>query len=254
MPRKPLVIGNWKMNTTRSEAEALVRALPDVLGADTATVEVVVCPPYPWLVDAQSALAGTQVALGAQNIHTEPNGAYTGEVSARMLKGICQWVLVGQYERRIYFGDKDAIVRRKLQAAHANGLRPVLCVGENADQLDEGLGPVIVADQIEAGLDGSNVEGELVVAYDPVWTTMGLVAPPPIHYAGEIIDHIRRTLSDFVSPGLGERARVIYGGSVTPRNIEEIAALSTIDGVLAGTASTNATNFAAVVKAFAQRT
>ncbi|GAC1319487.1 MAG: triose-phosphate isomerase [Chloroflexota bacterium] len=253
MDRKPLVIGNWKMNTTQAEADALLRALPAALDARAASVDVVVCPPYPWLVDAQRALAGSLIALGAQNVHTEPNGAYTGEVSARMLKGICQWVLVGQYERRIYFNDKDAIVRRKLQAAQANGLRPVLCVGENADQLDEGLGPVIVADQIEAGLQDIDVQGELVVAYDPVWTTMGLVAPPPISYAAEIIDHIRRTLSDFIAPGLGERARVIYGGSVTPRNIEDIAALETIDGVLAGTASTNAANFATLVDAFAQR-
>lgn len=243
------------MNTTQAEADGLVRALPGLLGDHLSAVDVVVCPPYPWLVDAQRALAGTGIALGAQNIHTESSGAYTGEVSARMLKGVCTWVLVGQYERRIYFDERDAIVRRKLQAARANGLTPVLCVGENADQMDEGMGPIIVANQVEADLEGIDVSsGDLVIAYDPVWTTMGLVAPPPLEYAADIIDHIRRTLSDFVAPGLGDRARVIYGGSVSARNIAEIAAFDTIDGVLAGTASTTAATFAHLIPPFATRT
>jgi triosephosphate isomerase len=205
------------------------------------------------LVDAARVLQGSPIGLGAQNMHTEASGAYTGEVSPRMLKGLCQWVLVGQYERRIYFNDKDAIVRRKLQVAQQHGLQPILCVGENADQLEEGLGPYIVAEQLEANLEGVRLDGDLVIAYDPVWTTMGLVAPPPLDYAEEIVQHIRQTLSDVFAPGLGEQVRVIYAGSVTPRNIAEIAALSTIDGVMAGTASVNADNFTSLVRAFAKR-
>ncbi|HEV7661981.1 MAG TPA: triose-phosphate isomerase [Chloroflexota bacterium] len=251
--RKPLVVGNWKMNTTQEEAAALVSSLVPALEGLSSELDVVVCPPFPWLVEAARALQGSRVGLGAQNMHTEASGAYTGEVSPRMLKGLCQWVLIGQYERRIYFGDKDAIVRRKLQVAQQHGLRPILCVGENADQLDEGVGLYVVAEQLEANLDGVRLDADLVIAYDPVWTTMGLVAPPPLSYAAEMVDHIRQTLSDLFTPGLGSQARVIYGGSVTPRNIAEIAALETIDGVLAGTTSTNAPNFKLFVQAFATR-
>jgi triosephosphate isomerase len=186
-------------------------------------------------------------------MHTEGSGAYTGEVSPRMLKGLCEYVLVGEYERRILFGDKEAIVRRKVQVAQENGLKPVLCVGENADQLDEGIGAFVVAEQIETDLDGARLDERLVIAYEPSWTTMGRVAPPPVSYVADIVGHIRDTLTMLYSAAVAEQTRVIYGGHVNPRNIAEIAAQSSIDGVLAGTASTNATNFAALVEAFANR-
>jgi triosephosphate isomerase len=250
--RRPLVVGNWKMNTTQDEATALLNALVPAL-ADLSAVEVVVCPPYPWLTDAARTLQGSSIGLGAQNMHAEAGGGYTGEVSPRMLKGLCQWVLVGQYERRIYFGEKDAIVRRKLQVAQQFGLSPILCVGENADQLDDGLGPYVVAEQLEANLEGVRLDSSVVVAYDPVWTTMGLVSPPPLRYAQEMVEHIRSTLCDLFRPGLGEDVRVIYAGSVSPRNIAEIAAIPTIDGVMSGTAATNAQNFLNLVKAYATR-
>lgn len=248
---KPLVVGNWKMNTTQEEAVALITSIVQAL-AELSSVEAVVLPPFPWLTEVARLLSGTSIALGAQNMHTEAGGAYTGEVSPRMLKGLCQYVLVGQYERRIFFGDKDAIVRRKVQVARQSGLRPILCVGENADQLDGGLGPYIVAEQLEANLEDVTIDERLVVAYDPVWTTMGLVAPPPLQYVGEMIAHIRDTLSSLFPPQAAGQVRVIYGGSVTPRNIDEIAALPQLDGILAGTASTNADNFTALVRAFAR--
>jgi triosephosphate isomerase len=197
-------------------------------------------------------LQGTVIALGAQNMYTETTGAFTGEVSPRMLKGLCQYVLVGQYERRIYFSEKDAIVRRKLQVAQQHGLRPILCVGENADQLDEGLGPYVVAEQLESDLEGVTVDERLVIAYDPVWTTMGLVAPPPLEYVGEIVGRIRETLATLFSTTVAEQARLIYGGSVNPRNMAEIAADIRIDGVLAGATSVNADNFANLVRAFSR--
>ena len=128
-------------------------------------------------------------------MHTEVGGAYTGEVSPRMLKGLCEYVLVGQYERRILFGDKEAIVRRKVQSAQEQGLKPILCVGENADQLDEGLGLFVVAEQVEADLDGARLDDTLVIAYEPAWTTMGRVAPPPVSYVVDIVGHIRDTLA-----------------------------------------------------------
>jgi triosephosphate isomerase len=252
MSRVPLVVGNWKMNTNQAEAHALVEALVPALAPMT-DVEVVVLPPYPWLTDVARLLQGSAVALGVQNMHPEMGGAYTGEVSPRMLKGLAQYVLVGQYERRIYFSEKDAIVRRKLQVAQQNGFKPILCVGETADQLDEGVGPYIVAEQLEAALEGVTIDARLVIAYDPVWTTMGLVAPPPLHYAEEIVGHLRETLSSVFAADAGEQVRVIYGGSVTPRNIAEIAALPGVDGVLAGAASVHAENFANLVRAFTGR-
>lgn len=238
------------MNTTREEASSLARALAPL--ADGA-VEIVVCPPFPWLTEVATALAGSGITLGAQNMHTESSGAYTGEVSPRMLQGLCEYVLVGQYERRILFDDKEAIVRRKLQAAQQNRLKPILCVGENADQLDEGTGGYVVAEQVEADLEGAKLDEQLVIAYEPSWTTMGRVAPPPISYVADMVAHIRETLTMLYSATVAEQTRVIYGGQVNVRNIGEITAQSGIDGVLAGTASTNATNFGALIKAFAER-
>ena len=251
MANRPLVIGNWKMNTLRDEAANLARAL--VAQVDATTVDVVVCPPFPWLIEVAALLKDSGIALGAQNTHTEAGGAYTGEVSPRMLKGLCDFVLVGQYERRILFGDKEAIVRRKVQAVQESGLKPILCVGENADQLDEGLGQYVVAEQIEADLEGAKLDDRLVIAYEPSWTTMGRVAPPPVSYVRDIVVHIRDTLAMLYSTTVAEQTRVIYGGQVNPRNIEEIAAEGTIDGVLASTAATNPTNFATLVKAFSNR-
>jgi triosephosphate isomerase len=241
------------MNTTREEAAALARALVSQLSADLGAVEVAVCPPFPWLTEVAAILKESQIRMGAQNMHTEAGGAYTGEVSPRMLRGLCEYVLVGTYERRILFGDKEAIVRRKVQVAQEHGLRPILCLGENADQLDEGLGPFVVAEQVEADLEGARLDDRLVIAYEPSWATMGRVAPPPISYVGEIVAHIRATLTMLYSSEVAEQTRVIYGGQVNLRNIEEIVAEAGVDGVLAGTASTNAGNFSTLVHAFAAR-
>ncbi len=240
------------MNTSREEASSLIRGMLPTVAELSAAVEIVVCPPYPWLTDVAALLANSHVSLGAQNMHTEAGGAYTGEVSPRMLQGLCQYVLVGQYERRILFSDKDAIVRRKLQAAQQHRLKPILCVGENADQLDEGLGPYVVAEQVEADLDGVALDDHLVIAYEPSWTTIGRVAPPPVSYVEELIGHIRQTLLDLYSTQVADQARLIYGGQVNPRNIAELAAIEGLDGVMAGTASTNAANFTALVEAFAR--
>jgi triosephosphate isomerase (TIM) len=248
--RKPLVVGNWKMNTTQDEASSLIESLLPRVAPLVDSVEVVVCPPFPWLTDLARLLTGSGLRLGAQNLHTETSGAYTGEVSGRMLKGLCQYVLVGQYERRILYSEKDAIVRRKLRAAWQHSLTPVLCVGENADQLDDGLGPRIVAEQIEADLEGLSVDEPLVIAYDPAWTTIGLVAAPPVSYASDIVGHMRETLSSLCSPEVADQTRLLYGGPVNVRNIAEIAALDSIDGVLVGSASLNAASFGAIVSAF----
>ena len=144
-------------------------------------------------------------------------------------------------------------MRRKLQVAQQHGLKPILCIGETADHLDEGLGPYVVAEQIEADLEGVTLDSRLVIAYDPVWTTMGLVAPPPLSYVSDMVAHIRETLASLFSPQAAEQVRVIYGGSVNPRNIAEIAADPRLDGVLSGATSINADNFANIVRAFSGR-
>jgi len=242
------------MNTSRDEASALARSISTAVASESgSSVEVVVCPPFPWLTDVATILDNSGIAMGAQNMHTEPSGAYTGEVSPRMLKGLCAYVLVGQYERRILFADKEAIVRRKLQVAQQTGLLPILCVGENADQLDEGLGAIVVGEQLEADLEGATLDERLVIAYEPSWTTMGRVAPPPVSYVGQMVEQIRQTLTMLYSSTVAEQARVIYGGQVNPRNVAEIAAQPGVDGVLASTASTHPDNFGALVRAFANR-
>ena len=250
--RTPLVVGNWKMNTTLDDAVSLVRAIRSAVSTDSG-VEVVLCPPFPWLVEVSRLVSSTSIRLGAQNIHTQDGGAYTGEVSARMLAGLCQYVLVGQYERRILFAEKEAIVRHKMLAAVKHGLKPIICVGETAEQLDDGSGTYVVMSQLESAFEDSGVSSEFVVAYEPVWTTMGRVAPPPLSYVGDMCGMIRDTLGDLLSAQLAQTTRVIYGGQVNPRNVAELAADARLDGVLAGAASVNAENFTALVRAFEQR-
>ena len=211
-------------------------------------------PPFPWLTDVAAIVNGSQLKLAAQNMHTEVGGAYTGEVSPRMLKGLCEYVLVGQYERRILFGDKEAIVRRKVQSAQEQGLKPILCVGENADQLDEGLGLFVVAEQVEADLDGARLDDTLVIAYEPSWTTMGRVAPPPVSYVVDIVGHIRDTLTMLYSQRGGRAdARDLRRPGQSAQHRRRSPRKQSIDGVLAGTASTNAPNFTTLVNAFASR-
>ena len=149
-------------------------------------------------------------------------------------------MLVGQYERRIYFAEKDGIVRRKLLAALKHGLQPILCVGENADQLDEGLGPYVVAQQLEAALEGVHLDARLVIAYEPVWTTMGLVAPPPLNYVADMFGHIRETLSVSFPAALPSDVRVIYWWLRQPPQHRRDRRPPAIDGVLSGATSINA--------------
>lgn len=210
--------------------------------ADVGDVEVVVCPPFPWLPDVARLLSGSGVRLGAQNIHTQDGGAYTGEVSPRMLAGLCQYVLVGQYERRIYFSEKDAIVRQKVLAALKHGLRPVLCVGETADQLDDGTGGYVITGQLEAVLEDAPVDGRLVVA------------PPPLSYVAEMCELVRQTLGRLLPAAVAEAVRVVYAGQVNPRNAAAVAADGGGDGVLVGAASTHPQNFASIAHAFSAAT
>ena len=247
----PLVVANWKMHTTLEEARALTGALLPGLGG-LAGVEVVLCPPFPWLTEVARLAEGSGVALGAQNADYHDQGGFTGEVSPRMLKGLCRYVLLGQYERRIHHGERDGILKLKIEAARQHGLVPIYCTGDNADALHEDEGFAMVAEQVEMALEDVPNDARLVVAYDPSWTTIGLVTPPPLEYAGEMCAHIRDTLAALSSREAAERVRILYGGSLTPRNAAEVAALPGVDGVLVGSGSVNADNFVAIARAFAE--
>ncbi len=249
--RTPLTVANWKMNTSLEEAQALLRSMLPELSALTG-VDTVICPPLTWLVTLASDLAGSRVSLGAQNMYFEERGAFTGEVSPRMLKGICDYILVGQYERRIHFGETNWLVRRKTMAAQEHGFTPILCVGDTIDQREEGAAGAVVAQQLEAGLEGVNVDSSVVVAYDPPWTTMGKAMPPPPEYVNDMCGHIRDTLSSLFSADAASQVRVIYGGSITIQNIAALAEQPELDGVLVGAASLSAQNFVAIARTLAE--
>lgn len=237
-PDQPLVVANWKMNTTLDEALALARGMTAVSG-----VEMVLCPPFPWLTEVARVIEGTGIALGAQNVHFEDRGGFTGEVSPLMLKGLCRYVLVGHSERRVHFRETEWAINRKVLAALKHGITPILCVGETAEQLEHGESGIVVADQIEGGLKDVPDGADIVIAWDPVWATMGMATPPSAQEVGEMCGFIREAVGR-------EGVRVIYGGSITPRNAAELAALAEIDGVLVGSSSLMADAFVGIAWAF----
>ncbi|MGH2364489.1 MAG: triose-phosphate isomerase, partial [Chloroflexota bacterium] len=249
--RRLLVVGNWKMNTSQEEAHALAAQVA-AGSSGTRHVELVLCPPFPWLVGVQETLAGSAVTLGAQHMHFQEHGAFTGEVSPRMLAGLCRYVLLGQYERRIHFQETDWLVARKMAAAAQFGPRPILCVGDTIDQREDGDTAATVARQIESALEGLAPLPELVVAYDPAWTTIGRAMPPPADFAGQICGHIRDVVGDLMPQLPAASLRVIYGGPVSPANAAGIAAQAGVDGLLAGSASLRAESFLQLVQACEQ--
>jgi triosephosphate isomerase len=236
--RRPIVAGNWKMNKTVAEAVEFVRAirrgLNDVEGADR-----VLCPPFTALAAVKELLAATGIGLGAQNMYWEEKGAFTGEVSPGMLTELCQYVILGHSERRAYFGETDEGVNRKVKAALAHGLLPIVCVGETEPQYDAGQTRAVVGGQVRgclAGLSAEQVAG-LVIAYEPVWA-IGTGKAATAAGAGAVIGlTIRGTIAELHGEATAQVVRVQYGGSVTPANIAEFMAHPDIDGALVGGAS-----------------
>lgn len=244
--RRPIIAGNWKMHNTTEKARELVELLKPLVGASD--VEVVVCPPFTAIAATVNAAAGSNIAVGAQDLFWEDWGAYTGEVSGPMLKDLgCRYVIIGHSERRQYFGETDATVNKKLHAALRHDLVPIVCVGETLDEREAGKTLEVVRRQVEDGLKGltpDQVE-TLVVAYEPVWA-IGTGRTATAADAQEVIAFIRKTLKAMY----GERAeltRIQYGGSVKPENIAELMAQPDIDGALVGGASLDAISFAAIV-------
>lgn len=248
--RKVMIAGNWKMHKTVTEAVALVEGLKEeVKAADT--VEVVVAPPFTALTVVFRALQGTPFSLAAQNAHYEKEGAYTGEVSAAMLKDAgCRYVIAGHSERREYFGETDAIVNRKVHAVLDAGLSAIFCLGESLQERETGKTFEVVERQVRAGLAGCG-EREMervIIAYEPIWAIgTGKTATPD--QANDVHAYIRKLVSEIVHPDTGQATRILYGGSVKPSNAGELMAQPDIDGGLVGGGSLTVESFSGIVAA-----
>ena len=247
--RKPIIAGNWKLNKTPNEAIILVDELKREL-VDTTGVDVVLCPPFVDLTDVSDTLVDHDIALGAQNVFWEDSGAFTGEVSAPMLKALSvSYVIIGHSERRQYFHETNETVNKRLRACLKHGLTPIVCVGENLAQRESDKTFDVIKDHCEGSLHGLTVDEikKVVIAYEPVWAIgTGKTATP--EQAQEVHVFIRQLLGKMFNVETANSVRIQYGGSVTPDNVVALMAKADIDGALVGGASLKAPSFAAIVK------
>lgn len=248
--RRLLMAGNWKMHLDLRGAIQLATGLKREL-ADVADRDVVLFPPFPFLADVCDVLENSPIEVGAQNVHPEPQGAFTGEVSAPMLASVgCRWAIIGHSERRDLFGEKDSFLNQKLRGALAAGLRPILCVGEHLEERDAGRAAEVVAGQVRACLEGFNAEDmeNVTIAYEPVWAIgTGRTATPA--QANEMHAMIRGLLGELFGRPTAAATRILYGGSVKPSNAQTLMAEADIDGALVGGASLKVEDFVRIVKA-----
>jgi triosephosphate isomerase (TIM) len=248
--RTPLVAGNWKMNKTVAEARDLVSTMSARL-REIANVEKVLCPPFTAVPALAEMLGGSGIGLGAQNLHWEEKGAFTGEVAPGMVKEFCQYVIIGHSERRTYFGETDQSVNKKLHAAMKAGLIPIVCVGETLEQYEAGSTSHVVRRQIGVGLSGidSASASKIVVAYEPIWA-IGTGKASSGENANFVHQQVvRPALSELFGAQTAETIRILYGGSVTAANASEFFAYADIDGALVGGASLKPDEFVAITKA-----
>jgi triosephosphate isomerase len=249
--RRFLIAGNWKMNTTRQSGVTLAGELAAVVPQAEAGVEVLVCPPYPYLLAVGETLAGSAVHLGAQDAYFEAPGAFTGEVAVDMLRDCgCRYVILGQSERRHVMGETDAIINRKVRAAVAGGLAAVLCVGELLSERQSGQTEEVLDRQMEGGLAGvSEAEAaQVVIAYEPVWAIgTGVTATP--EQAESAHEHLRKWLARRYTPAFSEKVRILYGGSVKADNAETLLGQPNVDGALVGGASLKSSTFVPIIEA-----
>ncbi len=250
--RKKLIAGNWKMNKSGSDAATLATDIVAAVGRQS-DVDVVVCPPFTSLESVAKAVDGSLVKLGAQNMHPEASGAYTGEISAPMLRSLfATHVILGHSERRSYFAETDAFINKKVLSALKNQLRPILCVGETLAEREGGSTLKVVQTQLEAGLEGVSKEQapSVVIAYEPVWA-IGTGKVATTEQAQEVHAFIRGLLAKLFTDPVGQRVRILYGGSMKPANAPELLAQKDIDGGLIGGASLEARSFVELVTAAA---
>ena len=245
--RKPIIAGNWKMNMTPSQAKELVTNLIPLV--KDAACDVVVCPPYVDIALVAELVKGTNIQVGAQNIHWAEKGAFTGEISAAMLKEAgAAYAIIGHSERRQYFGETDATVNSRTKAALAAGIVPIICVGESLEQREKGETDAVVSGQVKADL--ADIPGEavagLVIAYEPIWA-IGTGKTATDEQANETIGLIRETIASLYGQAVADQVRIQYGGSMNPKNVKGLMAQAQIDGGLIGGASLKAADFAQVV-------
>jgi triosephosphate isomerase len=248
--RTPIVAGNWKMNKTVEETRALTFALGQELKT-ISDVTKVICPPFTALLAAAAVLQGTDIGLGAQNMHWEPKGAFTGEIAPGMVAEFCQYVILGHSERRTYFGETDKTVNKKVHAALAYNMTPIVCVGETLAENEAGQTADVVARQIRQSLQGIDpaIAGRLVIAYEPVWaigTGRAATGPDANRVLAEVI---RPALAGLFGQQAAQSIRILYGGSVTATNAAEFFSQPEIDGALVGGASLKVDEFTAITRA-----
>jgi len=247
--RKPFIAGNWKMFLNKESGRILAKTLAEET-RDINDRNILVCPSFPFLSDIADALKGSNIKLGAQNMYYEKEGAFTGEVSADMLLSVaCEYVILGHSERRHVFGESDELINKKLLAAIENNLKPILCVGELLEEREEARTEDVINRQIKNGLKNvlDSEMDSVIVAYEPVWAIgTGKTATP--EDANTVHEFIRSTISDSYNRDVADNLIVLYGGSVKPKNVDDLMAKDNIDGALVGGASLKADSFLRIIR------
>ncbi|TWT00106.1 triose-phosphate isomerase [Planomicrobium sp. CPCC 101079] len=248
--RKPIIAGNWKMYKTASEAKEFVEKAKGLV-PDAEKVDAVICAPALFLNQLVVSAESSPLQIGAQTMHEEKEGAFTGEISAAQLVDLgVKYVIIGHSERRQYFNETDASVNKKVHAAFANGLTPLMCVGETLEERESGSTRKIVEDQVEQGIAGLSEEqvADLVIAYEPIWA-IGTGKTATAEDANEVCGTIREKVAALYSQETADKVRIQYGGSVKPANIEELLGMEHIDGALVGGASLEVDSFVKLLEA-----
>jgi triosephosphate isomerase len=251
--RKPFIAGNWKMNTDYQGAVALASGLKGQVG-DVTSVDIAVCPPFVYLKSVADALSASSIALGAQNVYFEDNGAFTGEISCEMLRdSCCSYVIIGHSERRHKMGESDELINKKIRTAINSGLLPIFCVGELLEEREAGKTEAVVTEQVKKGLEGLCSERiqAVTIAYEPVWA-IGTGVNATAEQAQEVHQMIRALIADMYDSSIAETIRIQYGGSAKPANTKELMANPDVDGLLVGGASLKVDDFAAMIQTVVQ--
>ena len=247
--RRPIIAGNWKMNNTIAAGTQLIKDLAPLV-ADVTDVDIVACPTSTALAAVTAAAKGTKIHVGAQNVHWEKSGAYTGEISTEMLNEIgVEYCVLGHSERRDYFGETDEGVNKRAHAAFAAGITPIICCGESLEIREAGTYLDFVAGQIKAALEGFKADevAKLVIAYEPIWA-IGTGKTATFEQAEEVCAHIRKTVAEKFNQSAADAIRIQYGGSVKPATIKGLMEKPNVDGALGGGASLKAVDFSQIVK------
>ena len=248
--RKKVIAGNWKMHKDLSESQSLISKLTNALSKEEVRCDVIICPPYTSLSEAATLTKSTKVKLGAQNMHFEDKGAFTGEISTAMLKSVgCEYVILGHSERRAIFGETDEMINKKIKKALNSGLKPIFCIGETLQERESGIMNDVIKRQVTEGLQQVSKDEmeKIIIAYEPVWAIgTGVTATP--NQAQEVHVYVRKLISDIFGEDTAEKLIIQYGGSVKPNNASELLSQNDIDGALVGGACLEADSFLQIIK------